>query len=145
MDLSTSSRTRFLVVGNEFSQAKIQGSTYPSPGMTPNIRNTCGEPVTVPDEIINFQATCPAHSSGASSKSASPASQLLFGAFAAVVMSSDSAIMNRGTLSVARHKRNVVAYPNQRTAVLAPILFLDLKLSSLSLHQLGDERPVGSR
>src|SRR6202453_4633381 len=42
----------------------------------------------------------------------------------------------------ARHKRNVVAYPN-RTAVLAAILFLDLKLSSFSLHQLGDERPVG--
>src|SRR5580692_4197609 len=42
----------------------------------------------------------------------------------------------------ARHKRNVVAHPNQ-TAVLAAILFLDLKLSSFSLHQLGDERPVG--
>src|ERR1700735_983198 len=40
------------------------------------------------------------------------------------------------------HKRNVVAYPNQ-TAVLAAILFLDLKLSSFFLHQLGDERPVG--
>src|ERR1700758_3846882 len=26
---------------------------------------------------------------------------------------------------------------------LAPILFLDLKLSSFSLHQLGDERSVG--
>src|SRR5580693_7658838 len=42
----------------------------------------------------------------------------------------------------ARHKRNVVTYPNQ-TAVLAPILFLDLKLSSFSLYQLGDEHPVG--
>src|SRR4029077_13438552 len=42
----------------------------------------------------------------------------------------------------ARHKRNVVAYPN-RTAVLAQILFLDLKLLSLALQQLGDERPVG--
>src|SRR6267154_6644201 len=42
----------------------------------------------------------------------------------------------------ARHKRNVVAYPN-RTAVLAQILFLNLKLSSFSLQQLGDERPVG--
>src|SRR5580693_2223393 len=41
-----------------------------------------------------------------------------------------------------RHKRNVVAYPNQ-TAVLAAILFLNLKLSSFSLQQLGDERPVG--
>src|SRR5258705_8691329 len=41
-----------------------------------------------------------------------------------------------------RHKRNVVAYPN-RTAVLAQILFLNLKLSSFSLQQLGDERPVG--
>src|SRR6266852_4101152 len=42
----------------------------------------------------------------------------------------------------ARHKRNVVAYPN-RTAVLAAILFLNLKLSSFSLQQLGDERRVG--
>src|ERR1700678_1972430 len=42
----------------------------------------------------------------------------------------------------ARHERNVVAYPNQ-TAVLAAILFLDLKLESFSPHQLGDERPVG--
>src|SRR6266404_8560693 len=42
----------------------------------------------------------------------------------------------------ARLQRNVVAYPNQ-TAVLAAILFLDLKLSSFSLQQLGDERPVG--
>src|SRR5258708_33792272 len=42
----------------------------------------------------------------------------------------------------ARHKRNVVAYPN-RTAILAAILFLNLKLSSFSLQQLGDERPVG--
>src|SRR5205807_2157210 len=42
----------------------------------------------------------------------------------------------------ARYKRNVVAYPN-RTAVLAAILFLNLKLSSFSLQQLGDERPVG--
>src|SRR5437588_2953336 len=42
----------------------------------------------------------------------------------------------------ARHQRNVVAYPNE-TAVLAAMLFLDLKLSSRSLQQLGDERPVG--
>src|SRR4029077_815686 len=42
----------------------------------------------------------------------------------------------------ARHKRNVVAYPN-RIAVLAAILFLNLKLSSVSLQQLGDEHPVG--
>src|SRR5258706_8015336 len=42
----------------------------------------------------------------------------------------------------ARHQRNIVAYPNQ-TAVLAPILFLNLELSSFSLQQLGDERPVG--
>src|SRR5258707_10156267 len=42
----------------------------------------------------------------------------------------------------ARHKRNVVAYPN-RTAVLAYILFLNLKLSSFPVQQLGDERPVG--
>src|ERR1700738_3472479 len=41
-----------------------------------------------------------------------------------------------------RHQRNVVAYPN-RTAVLAAILFLNLKLSSFSLQQLGDEHPVG--
>src|SRR5580692_6188653 len=41
-----------------------------------------------------------------------------------------------------RHQGNVVAYPNQ-TTVFAPILFLDLKLSSFPLHQLGDERPVG--
>src|ERR1700675_5163808 len=42
----------------------------------------------------------------------------------------------------ARHKRNVVAHPN-RTTVLAAILFLKLNLSSFSLQQLGDERPVG--
>src|ERR1700675_555273 len=42
----------------------------------------------------------------------------------------------------ARHKRNIVAHPN-RTTVLAAILFLKLNLSSFSLQQLGDERPVG--
>src|ERR1700732_1296672 len=42
----------------------------------------------------------------------------------------------------ARHKRNVVPYPN-RTAVLAQILFLNLKLSSFPFQQLGDERPIG--
>src|SRR4029077_439912 len=42
----------------------------------------------------------------------------------------------------ARHKRDVVAHPN-RTTVLTQIFFLNLKLSSFSLQQLGDERPVG--
>src|SRR5437899_5276984 len=42
----------------------------------------------------------------------------------------------------ARNKRNVVAHPNQ-AAILTSILFLDLKLLSLSLQQLGGKRPIG--
>src|SRR5713101_6918283 len=108
--------------------------------MTPNIRNTCGEPVTVPDEISIFKLPvrlilC------ASSKVCFTASQLLFGAFALCNVLRKRHYESRYPLG-ARHKRNVVAYPN-RTAVLAAILFLDLKLSSFSFHQLGDERPVG--
>src|ERR1700756_2157063 len=48
---------------------------------------------------------------------------------------------SRHTLG-ARNKRNVVAYPD-KTAILAAILLLDLKLLSFSLQQLGDEGPVG--
>src|SRR5271167_4979374 len=42
----------------------------------------------------------------------------------------------------ARNKRNVVAYPDE-TPILAPVLLLDLKLSSFSLEELGGKRPIG--
>ena len=41
----------------------------------------------------------------------------------------------------ARNEGNVVAYPDQ-AAVFASVLLLDLKLSSLTFEQLGDELPI---
>src|SRR6185369_12719097 len=67
--------------------------------------------------------------------------QSLLGAFALCNVLGQRHYESRYPLG-ARHKGNVVAYPN-RTAVLAAILFLNLELSSFSFQQLGDERPVG--
>jgi len=53
--------------------------------------------------------------------------------------------MNRGTLSVPAQRKTLLLTPNQSCPPCGDTFFLDLKLSSLSLHQLGDDAQLAWR